>query len=182
MQDKLLNYFNGDDLASSVWLGKYAQEGEETPDNMHKRLAKEFAKIENNYSKKMLNNQTLEKLSVYGKEREFLSENKIYNYFKDFKYIVPQGSIMSQLGSKSIGSLSNCFVIGQPEDSYGGIFQKDEEMAQLMKRRGGVGLDISTLRPKNTSVSNAAKTTTGAVSFMHRFSNTTREVAQNGRK
>lgn len=182
MGSELLNYFNGDELAANVWQGKYAQEGEETPDDMHKRLAKEFARIENDYSKKMLNNQTLEKLSVYGKEREFLSENKIYNYFKDFKYIIPQGSIMSQLGAKSIGSLSNCFVIGQPEDSYGGIFQKDEEMAQLMKRRGGVGLDISTLRPKDTFVSNAAKTTTGAVSFMHRFSNTTREVAQNGRK
>ena len=182
MGSELLNYFNGDELAANVWQGKYAQEGEETPDDMHKRLAKEFARIENNYSKKILNNQTLEKLSVYGKEREFLSENKIYNYFKDFKYIVPQGSIMSQLGSKSIGSLSNCFVIGQPEDSYGGIFQKDEEMAQLMKRRGGVGLDISTLRPQGTSTSNAAKTSTGAVSFMHRYSNTTREVAQNGRR
>ena len=87
-----------------------------------------------------------------------------------------------ELGSKSIGSLSNCFVIGTPEDSYGGIFQKDEQMAQLMKRRGGVGLDISTLRPKDTLVSNAAKTTTGAISFMHRFSNTTNEVAQNGRR
>ena len=124
----------------------------------------------------------LQKLSEYCKIRKNLYEEYIYNFFKDFKYIIPQGSIMSQLGSKSIGSLSNCFVIGTPEDSYGGIFQKDEEMAQLMKRRGGVGLDISTLRPKDTSVSNAAKTTTGAVSFMHRFSNTTREVAQNGRR
>ena len=190
MQDKLLNYFNGDDLASSVWLGKYAQEGEETPDDMHKRLAKEFAKVEFNYqlteplkiSDLKTHKDRIEKLSKYGKIRKNLDEETIYNLFKDFKYIVPQGSIMSQLGSKSIGSLSNCFVIGTPEDSYGGIFQKDEEMAQLMKRRGGVGLDISTLRPKDTSVSNAAKTTTGAVSFMHRFSNTTREVAQNGRR
>ena len=190
MQDKLLNYFNGDDLASSVWLGKYAQEGEETPDYMHKRLAKEFARVELNYqlteplkiSDLKTHKDRIEKLSKYGKIRKNLDEETIYNLFKDFKYIVPQGSIMSQLGSKSIGSLSNCFVIGTPEDSYGGIFQKDEEMAQLMKRRGGVGLDISTLRPKDTSVSNAAKTTTGAVSFMHRFSNTTREVAQNGRR
>ena len=190
MQDKLLNYFNGDDLASSVWLGKYAQEGEETPDDMHRRLAKEFAKVEFNYqlteplkiSDLKTHKDRIEKLSKYGKIRKNLDEETIYNLFKDFKYIVPQGSIMSQLGSKSIGSLSNCFVIGTPEDSYGGIFQKDEEMAQLMKRRGGVGLDISTLRPKDTSVSNAAKTTTGAVSFMHRFSNTTREVAQNGRR
>jgi ribonucleoside-diphosphate reductase alpha chain len=89
---------------------------------------------------------------------------------------------MYQLGAKSIGSLSNCFVVGQPEDSYGGIFRKDEEMAQLMKRRGGVGVDISTLRPQGTSTSNAAKSSSGAVSFMHRFSNTTREVAQNGRR
>ena len=179
MGSKLLNYFNGDELAANVWQGKYAQEGEETPNDMHKRLAKEFARIENIYIDSESETFTLSK---YGQEREFLTEDKIYHLFKDFKYIIPQGSIMSQLGSKSIGSLSNCFVIGQPEDSYGGIFQKDEEMAQLMKRRGGVGLDISTLRPKDTLVSNAAKTTTGAISFMHRFSNTTREVAQNGRR
>lgn len=179
MGSKLLNYFNGDELAANVWQGKYAQEGEKTPDDMHKRLAKEFARIENIYIDSESETFTLSK---YGQEREFLTEDKIYHLFKDFKYIIPQGSIMSQLGSKSIGSLSNCFVIGQPEDSYGGIFQKDQEMAQLMKRRGGVGLDISTLRPKDTSVSNAARTTTGAISFMHRFSNTTREVAQNGRR
>ena len=177
--EKLLHYFNGDELAANVWQSKYAQEGEETPDDMHKRLAREFFRIDYEYQKK---ESDLRLLSTYGKSRGFMTENSIYNLFKDFKYIIPQGSIMSQLGAKSIGSLSNCFVIGQPEDSYGGIFQKDEEMAQLMKRRGGVGLDISTLRPKDTSVSNAAKTTTGAVSFMHRFSNTTREVAQDGRK
>ena len=179
MGSELLDYFNGDELAANVWQGKYAQEGEETPDDMHRRMAREFARIENIYIGSESETFTLSK---YGQEREFLTEDKIYHLFKDFKYIIPQGSIMSQLGSKSIGSLSNCFVIGQPEDSYGGIFQKDEEMAQLMKRRGGVGLDISTLRPKDTSVSNAAKTTTGAVSFMHRFSNTTNEVAQNGRR
>ena len=190
MGSELLNYFNGDELAANVWQSKYAQEGEVTPDDMHKRLAKEFARIEINYqlgeplklSSLKTHKDRIEKLSKYGKIRKNLDEETIYNLFKDFKYIIPQGSIMSQLGSKSIGSLSNCFVIGTPEDSYGGIFQKDEEMAQLMKRRGGVGLDISTLRPKDTLVSNAAKTTTGAVSFMHRFSNTTNEVAQNGRK
>ena len=182
--------FNGDELATNVWKSKYAQEGETHYDQMHKRLAKEFAKVELNYqiteplknSDLKTHKDRIEKLSKYGKIRKNLDEETIYNLFKDFKYIVPQGSIMSQLGSKSIGSLSNCFVIGQPEDSYGGIFQKDEQMAQLMKRRGGVGLDISTLRPKDTLVSNAAKTTTGAVSFMHRFSNTTNEVAQNGRR
>lgn len=186
--EKLLHYFNSDELAANVWQSKYALEGEETPDDMHRRLAKEFARIEKKYAKSDFivfgdKNFNPDSLSKYGRNRiDTLDEETIYNFFKDFKYIVPQGSIMSQLGAPQIGSLSNCFVIGQPEDSYGGIFQKDEEMAQLMKRRGGVGLDISTLRPKDTSVSNAAKTTTGAVSFMHRFSNTTREVAQNGRR
>lgn len=181
MTEKLLDYFNKDELAANVWLSKYAQEGEETPDDMHRRMAKEFARIELNYANKS-NSDNDKILSEYGKVRNNLTEESIYNLFKDFKYIIPQGSIMSQLGAKSIGSLSNCFVIGQPEDSYGGIFQKDEEMAQLMKRRGGVGIDISKLRPIGTSTSNAAKTSTGAISFMHRFSNTTREVAQNGRR
>ena len=186
MTEKLLNYFKGDELAASVWLGKYAQEGEETPDDMHKRMAKEFARVDMKY----LNPVNLSKLSDYGKQleeeydklsEEGLSE-RYYQLFKDFKYIVPQGSVMSQLGAKSIGSLSNCFVLGQPEDSYGGIMKMDEEQVQLMKRRGGVGIDISSLRPASAPTSNAAKSSTGAVSFAHRFSNTTREVAQNGRR
>jgi ribonucleoside-diphosphate reductase alpha chain len=182
MNNKLKEYFCGDELAADVWKKKYAQEGEITPDDMHMRMAKQFARIEDNYKwndGKVINS---EKLSVYGTDRTSLTEESIYKLFKDFKYIIPQGSIMSQLGSKSIGSLSNCFVIGQPEDSYGGIFQKDEEQAQLMKRRGGVGQDISTLRPATIATSNAAKSSTGPVSFMHRFSNTTREVAQDGRR
>ena len=188
MGSELLSYFRNDELAAGVWQGKYAIEGEKTPDDMHRRLAKEFARIESIYQhdrKTHLGLQspaTFNKLSHYGRHRDELDEEDIYNFFKDFKYIVPQGSIMSQLGAPSIGSLSNCFVVGQPEDSYGGIFQKDEEMAQLMKRRGGVGIDLSTLRPQGTHTSNAAKSSTGAVSFMHRFSNTTREVAQNGRR
>lgn len=183
MSEKLEKYFKGDSLAADVWQGKYSQPGEETPDDMHRRLAKEFARVENNYEfEKEYSVEQVNALSEYGKNRNELLEEDIYNLFKDFKYIVPQGSIMSQLGVKSIGSLSNCFVIGAPEDSYGGIFQKDEEMAQLMKRRGGVGIDISTLRPAGTPTSNAAKSSTGAISFMHRFSNTTREVAQNGRR
>jgi len=184
MNDELLEYFKGDDLAAQVWLDKYALQGEKTPDDMHKRLAKEFARIELK-NKSEESSKNIEFLSEYGVNRDFKEEHIegiIYNLFKDFKYIVPQGSIMSQLGSSSIGSLSNCFVVGQPEDSYGGIFQKDEEIAQLEKRRGGVGIDISTLRPNMAPTSNAAKTSTGAVSFMHRFSNTTREVAQNGRR
>ena len=181
--EKVLEYFSGDELAANVWKSKYALEGEETPDDMHRRMAKEFARVEQLYVLNELpNDKGVEDLSEYGKIRKDLTEENIYELFKDFKYIIPQGSIMSQLGAPQIGSLSNCFVIGQPEDSYGGIFQKDEEMVQLMKRRGGVGIDISTLRPAETAVSNAAKTTTGAVSFMHRYSNSTREVAQNGRR
>lgn len=189
MTEQLLNYFKGDELASSVWQGKYALKDsfdnplEETPDDMHRRLAKEFYRVDRKYQKKEKFNFLSKKyLSLYGKKRKQLKEDDVYNLFKDFKYIVPQGSIMSQLGGNSIGSLSNCFVVGQPDDSYGGIFKKDEEMAQLMKRRGGVGIDISTLRPQGTPTSNAAKSSTGAVSFMHRFSNTTREVAQSGRR
>ena len=182
MKNKLLEYFKGDELASNVFKSKYAQEGDITPDDMHKRMASEFARIEKKYKLQEDIHENWNSISEYGLMRENSTEQSIYNLFKDFKYIVPQGSIMSNLGNKAITSLSNCFVVGQPTDSYGGICKKDEEMAQLMKRRGGVGLDISTLRPKDTLVSNAAKTTTGAISFMHRFSNTTREVAQNGRK
>ena len=185
---KSKEYFNNDELAASVWEGKYAAEGENNPDDMHKRMAKEFAKIEEKYAKSdflVYGDRTFDPsiLSKYGQTRiDTLTEERIYNLFKDFKYIVPQGSIMSMLGVDKIGSLSNCFVIGQPEDSYGGILQKDEQLVQLMKRRGGVGIDISTLRPSGTDVTNAAKTSTGAASFMERFSNSTREVAQGGRR
>lgn len=185
MSSKLEEYFKGDELAKNVWKSKYAADGETHYDQMHRRLAKEFARIETinrvvRGSKKW--NDSVSKLSEYGSSFESLSEEHIYNLFKDFRYVVPQGSIMATLGTGVVASLSNCFVLGEPQDSYGGIFQKDEEMVQLMKRRGGVGIDISTLRPKDTSVSNSAKTTTGAVSFMHRFSNSTKEVAQNGRR
>ena len=189
VMSKLLEYFKGDELAASVWQSKYALEGEETPDDMHKRMAKEFARIEAMYivDENSLG-ETLKKqeaemfLSHYGQRRGDLTESNIYGLFKDFKYVIPQGSIMSQLGAPQIGSLSNCFVIGQPHDSYGGIMQKDEQLVQLMKRRGGVGIDISTLRPESVATSNAAKSSTGAISFMHRFSSSTREVAQNGRR
>ena len=187
--DKLEEYFKGDSLAASVWKSKYAIEGEETPDDMHMRMAKELAKIEelNERTQNFLKENEVGILSELGQDLYTgalnLNESEIFEYFKDFKYIVPQGSIMSMLGNKyKIGSLSNCFVIGQPYDSYGGIMQKDQELVQLMKRRGGVGIDISTLRPNSTKVSNAAGSSTGAVSFMHRYSNSTREVAQNGRR
>lgn len=185
-----LKYFSGDSLAVNVWNDKYKYGNgtpyeERTPDDMHLRMAKEFARIDAVYQidelKKVVDGDL--NLSEYGKTRKDLTVKEIYSLFKDFKYILPQGSVMSQLGNDDqIGSLSNCFVIGQPEDSYGGIMLKDQELVQLMKRRGGVGIDISTLRPTATPTSNAAKSSTGAVSFMERFSNSTREVAQNGRR
>ncbi len=184
---EIIDYFKGDELAASVWKSKYAIKGEKTPEDMHKRMAREFARIEEKYGK-TLDKEILAKLSNFGKyfEDRFWDgdpEIAIQAYFNNFGQIVPQGSIMSMLGNKyKIGSLSNCFVVGQPHDSYGGIMQKDQELVQLMKRRGGVGIDISTLRPSNTLVSNAAGSSTGAVSFMHRYSNSCREVAQNGRR
>jgi ribonucleoside-diphosphate reductase alpha chain len=167
-----LKYFNGDELATNTWLSKYVLKDKEnnflelTPVDMHQRLAKEFARIENKYN-----------------EKDKLSEKEIFELFKDFKYIIPGGSIMSGLGNSSvIGSYSNCFVVGAPEDSYSGIMLLREEQTQLMKRRGGVGKDISTLRPYSSPVNNAAKTSTGAVSFMDVDSALTNEVAQNGRR
>jgi len=136
MKKELLNYFNNDELAASVWQGKYKLEGEETPDDMHKRLAKQFARIESNYiSGELLNPDRKKILSDYGQNRVELTENRIYNLFKDFKYIVPQGSIMYGLGRGNPVSLSNCFVIDSAKDSYGGIMLADQEQAQLMKRR-----------------------------------------------
>lgn len=184
MNNELLKYFDGDDLAAPVWQRKYAIEGEIIPDDMHKRMAKEFSRVELKYGgiETPMSKKLGSMISDYGKKRDYLTQDRIYELFKNFKYLIPQGSIMSQLGSPSIGSLSNCFVVGQPYDSYGGIMQKDQELVQLMKRRGGVGLDLSTLRPSGTLTTNAAKSSTGAVSFMERFSNSTREVAQNGRR
>ena len=165
-----LKYFNGDNLATDVWINKYALKDSDekiyelTPDDMHKRLSKELYRIEKKY-----NNP--------------LTENEIYNLIKDFKYIIPQGSPMAGIGNyKQAVSLSNCFVIGNNDDSYGGIFQIDQEQAQLMKRRGGVGHDLSHIRPKGSPVKNSALSSTGIVPFMERYSNTTREVAQDGRR
>lgn len=165
-----LEYFKGDELATSVWINKYALKDsdgdfiEKTPDDMHHRLAKEFSRIESKY-----NNP--------------ISEDEIYNLFKDFKFVVPQGSPMSGIGNeRQIQSISNCFVIDSPEDSYAGILKTDQEEVQIMKRRGGVGFDISTIRPKGMNTSNAAQTTDGIEVFMDRFSNSCREVAQGGRR
>ncbi len=165
-----LEYFCGDELATSVFLGKYALQDNEgnyleaTPDDMHKRLAREFSRIESKYPNPM-------------------SYEEIYNLFAGFRYVVPQGSPMSGIGNDTkLQSLSNCFVIESPYDSYGGILKVDQEQVQIMKRRGGVGFDISTIRPKGMDTSNAAKTTDGIELFMDRFSNSCREVAQGGRR
>ncbi|HCY81807.1 MAG TPA: ribonucleoside-diphosphate reductase, adenosylcobalamin-dependent, partial [Xanthomarina gelatinilytica] len=167
-----VKYFNGDDLAARVWINKYALKDSEgnlyelTPNDMHRRIAKEIARIESRYPNP-------------------LSEETIFDLIKDFKYIVPQGSPMAGIGNPyQIASLSNCFVIGNEgnSDSYGGIMKIDQEQVQLMKRRGGVGHDLSHIRPKGSPVKNSALTSTGIVPFMERYSNSTREVAQDGRR
>lgn len=167
-----LDYFGGDELAAQVWVNKYALKDsygniyELTPDDMHRRIARELARIEAKYPAP-------------------LSEDDIYGLLRDFRYAVPQGSPMAGIGNNfQVGSLSNCFVIGLDgkPDSYGGIISIDQEQVQLMKRRGGVGHDLSHLRPKGTPVKNSALTSTGLVPFMERYSNSTREVAQDGRR
>jgi len=186
---KCISYFNGDELAATTWINKYALKNNEgqflelTPEDMHIRMAIEFARMENVYNNKSKAKENLNQLSAYGQRREFLNEKKITSYFKNFKYIIPQGSVMSALGNPYVySSLSNCIVLPEIYDSYGGIFYTDQQMAQLFKRRCGVGIDISTLRPAGLRVANAAEKTSGAVSFMERFSNTTREVSQSGRR
>lgn len=183
-----IRYFKNDELAATTWINKYAMKNksgmflETTPDDMHRRMALEFARIERKYDDQN-ENEKLDMLSEYGVKRAPLDFDKIYSYFQNFNYVIPQGSVMSGLGNPHmLASLSNCVVMPEIHDSYGGIFKTDEQLAQLFKRRCGVGVDLSSLRPANSSVSNAAGTTSGAVSFMERFSNTTREVAQNGRR
>lgn len=176
-----LEYFKGDELAASTWRNKYAADGEQTPDDTHRRLAKEFARVENNYDWNMPNHKAM-KLSNYGYQRPNLDEEAIYELFKDFKYIIPGGSVMSGCGTGALVSLSNCFVIGSPKDSYAEIMKTRSQQAQLMKRRGGVGYDLSQLRPRGAKVNNAAKSSTGAASFMDVCSDITNEVAQNGRR
>jgi ribonucleoside-diphosphate reductase alpha chain len=180
-------YFNGDELAATTWMNKYALRDaagrivETTPADMHRRMAREFARIEGNYKPVDAERRSL--LSAYGRSRERLDEERIFNLFDGFRDVVPQGSVMASLGDPyRLASLSNCVVIPSPVDSYGGIFHNDQQLAQLFKRRCGVGFDISTLRPAGAAVSNAARTSSGAASFMERFSNTTREVAQKGRR
>ena len=183
MDQNLLNYFNGDDFSAGVWKSKYADKGEVTPDDMHKRLAKEFARIEQNYGPDFKDNSKWNQLSYYGRHRDHLDEKSIYNLFKNFKYIIPQGRVMAGLGIKeSYRSLSNCLRLPPPLDSYSSIMYSDTMLVNAAKRGCGYGLGLSNLRPENTFVSNAASSSTGAASFMERYSNSTREVAQKGRR
>ena len=168
--EKSIEYFDGDELAASVFVTKYALTDETgnileaTPADMHRRLAAEFARIESKYDNP-------------------LTEDEIFSLLDGFKYVVPQGSPMAGIGNPhQIQSISNCFVIDSPEDSYGGILKTDQELVQIAKRRGGVGFDISTIRPKGLTTANAARTTDGIEVFMDRFSNSCREVAQGGRR
>lgn len=165
-------YFQGDELAAQVWVSKYALKDsfgniyETSPEDMHHRIAGELARIESNYPNP-------------------LSESQIFELLDHFRYVIPQGGPMTGIGNNmQVASLSNCFVIGHknPADSYGGIFRMDEEQVQLMKRRGGVGHDLSHIRPTGSPVLNSALTSTGIVPFMERYSNSTREVAQDGRR
>lgn len=165
-------YFAGDDLSATVWVSKYALKDsygkifEASPEQMHKRIASEIVRIEEKYPNPMTMDEVLE-------------------LFEQFKYVIPQGGPMTGVGNNlQIASLSNCFVIGheKPADSYGGIIRIDEEQVQLMKRRGGVGHDLSHIRPTGSPVLNSALTSTGIVPFMERYSNSTREVAQDGRR
>lgn len=165
-------YFKGDTLAATVWVNKYALKDshgnlfEKTPDDMHRRLAKEIVRVEQKYKNPM-------------------NEEEVFELLRNFRYIVPQGGPMTGIGNDyQIASLSNCFVIGheRPADSYGGIMKIDQEQVQLMKRRGGVGHDLSHIRPSGSPVLNSALTSTGVVPFMERYSNSTREVAQDGRR
>ena len=167
-----LEYFKGDELAARVWVNKYAVKDsfgniyEQSPKDMHWRLANEVARIESNYP-------------------NGLTAKELFDLFDHFKYIIPQGSPMTGIGNQfQVASLSNCFVIGLDgkADSYGAIIRIDEEQVQLMKRRGGVGHDLSHIRPKGSPVKNSALTSTGLVPFMERYSNSTREVAQDGRR
>ena len=165
-----LEYFKGDELATNVWINKYNLKDSQgnlyelNPDDMHHRLADEFTRIEAKYPNPM-------------------SQDEIFNLLRDFKYIIPGGSPMSGIGNNfQIVSLSNCYVVNNQYDSYGSIIRTDEEIVQLCKRRGGVGTDLSHIRPKGSPVKNSALTSTGVVPFMERYSNSIREVAQNGRR
>ena len=170
IEKNCIEYFGGDELAASVIINKYLLKDsagnfiEKHPDELVRRLTKEFVRIEKKYANS-------------------LSEEEIYTALDHFRYVVPQGSPLFGIGNDhQTISLANCFVVDSPVDSYGGILKQDQELAQIMKRRGGVGIDLSTIRPHGTTVNNAARTSDGISCFMERYSNTTKEVAQGGRR
>jgi len=174
VKEATLEYFDGDELATNVFITKYClrdKKGnfmEKTPDEMHHRLAKEFARMEDKFITRKSNH---------------LTEEEIYSFLKDFKYIVPQGSPMMGIGNDYVNvSLSNCVVIDNPEDSVSSIMDTGKDLANLFKRRCGVGLDISNLRPEGAPVNNSARTTTGAWSFADFYSYVCRMIGQNGRR
>lgn len=186
-----VKYFEGDELAAKVFLSKYAGEDEKTPDNMHQRLAYNIALIERKYQKELVNKKiNIDKLSDLGRNyvrdlcesNDYQIRDKWFQLFKNFKYIVPGGSIMASLGKANNVSLANCFVIDGPQDKMEGIMDKGKEMAYLFMRRGGVGTHLDYLRPNGAMVNNASKTSTGAASFMEYYSTTVKTIGQNGRR
>lgn len=187
LSQELVSYFDGDEMAASVWRKKYALRDEndniveQTPRDMHRRMAKYFADVETKYDA-MVDAEKLARLSEYGRKRDRLTEDRIFNLFDRFKKVIPAGSVMSGLGNTSPVSLSNCWVISGPEDNIDDIFRVCNEQSQLFKRRGGNGFDISKLRPNGAKVNNAAKYSSGAVSFMDLFSEVTKTIAQCGRR
>ncbi len=179
IKEKTLKYYEGDEVATTVFFNKYSKDKKETPQGVHDRLAEAFYEVDKKYQEKETTGKKF--LSEYGRKRKDLSKNAIFTLFNN-QTIIPQGSVQAVVGTDIIGSASNCYVAPAPKDSYGSIFKTDEILAQLMKRRAGVGTDISYLRPNGATVNNAAKSSSGATSFMERFSNTTREVSQQGRR
>ena len=172
-----VEYFNGDEIAATVWLKKYAKIDsksgeylEHSPEDTLKRVAKGFARIENEKAQMFPNYIPLE-------------EKQIFKYFDKFKYIIPQGSPLFGIGNdQQLTTISNCFVLKNPEDSYESILDTEKQLMHISKRRGGCGLDISNLRPNNAPTSNSALTSTGSISFIKRYTNATNEVGQNGRR
>ena len=187
MRNKVLDYFNQDNLATDVFISKYSLNKQEVPDEMHERLAEDFARIEEKYHNIYLT-KDIKALSDYG-QRRFKTDNfssvikgKIVGLFNHFDFIIPGGSVMQGLGSGKPVSLSNCFVLKSPDDDIESIFNTARDAAQIYKRRGGVGLDISNLRPRGAGVDNSANSSTGAVSFMELYSTVTSIICQEGRR
>lgn len=185
--NEILEYFKGDELATKAFISKYSLNGNETPDEMHRRLAKEFARIEDSFDTE-IKPENFNLLSEYGTERARRmyyaggAEDYFYSLFKNFTYIVPQGSVMAGVGTGEPVSYSNCFVIPSPEDNIESIINTGRDMGQIFKRRGGDGFDLSKIRPAGSAVNNAAKRSTGVPGFMPLYSAITTTIAQEGRR